>query len=514
MSRFEVAGVVLGALPLLMGGAKLFKSHLEKCSVWWKFRETFEGMVGSIEDQMIAYRQNVKFLLRPLALSAKTEFSLLNDRPPSLWYDTTTQATLRERIGHDEFAWLISKFRRLDEIVQEVSSLLPIRDGKACLPAPGTVDETTLRLAFSFTNKRKLLNEVAAINASIRGFLETDLHIAQATVLGPAIMAKGRKEACVTRAAPFLELQTQAARLLKVDFSNPDDDGATSSEKSQDRVNVDQVSQLKEQLRSATEFEAGIKAGEEHSVSKLILSTTQAALLHSKPDAETSWQPKKPAKSLKRERTRGADTAPYTSASTSSGQSQPQNQGAVSLSRSHVRFAPTPSRTTQALARPNLGSSPVKIACDFLSDPLPSGRAGYLEDGDKIISLSLDRADQPGAQQRGAEDLEAFYKSVPYLDERIRLGVKLAYTILGLGTSVWFPQGWDGDDILVSLEHPAVPIFTHNCIRLALDRELADVILRCVGIRFSVVPDLGKAEFVHEVLAAVVEPLEDYARKF
>ncbi|CAH0032706.1 unnamed protein product [Clonostachys rhizophaga] len=45
-----------------------------------------------------------------------------------------------------------------------------------------------------------------------------------------------------------------------------------------------------------------------------------------------------------------------------------------------------------------------------------------------------------------------------------------------------------------------------------LGQDLADVVLRCVGLRFSVVPDLGKAEFISEVLTCVIEPLEDYIR--
>ncbi|KAK9422964.1 putative Prion-inhibition and propagation HeLo domain-containing protein [Seiridium unicorne] len=44
--------------------------------------------------------------------------------------------------------------------------------------------------------------------------------------------------------------------------------------------------------------------------------------------------------------------------------------------------------------------------------------------------------------------------------------------------------------------------------------DLADVILRCVRIRFSVIPDLGKVDFIQEMLVAVIEPLGDFARSF
>lgn len=131
MSGFEIAGVVLGALPLLLEGAKFSKSYFERCRGWWYFRNTFEQMISSIEDGMIAHRQNMELLLQPLDLDAVTESGLLSDGPLSPgWHDPHIQASLRMRVGHEHFPWLIGKFRRLDEIIRMVSSVLPIRNAK------------------------------------------------------------------------------------------------------------------------------------------------------------------------------------------------------------------------------------------------------------------------------------------------------------------------------------------------------------------------------------------------
>jgi hypothetical protein len=131
MSGFEIAGVVLGALPLLLEGAKISKSYFERCRGWWYFRNTFEEMINSIEDGLIAHRQNMELLLQPLNLDAMTESRLLGDGPLSPdWHDPGIQASLRTRIGHEHFPWMIGKLRRLDEIIESVSSVLPIRNGK------------------------------------------------------------------------------------------------------------------------------------------------------------------------------------------------------------------------------------------------------------------------------------------------------------------------------------------------------------------------------------------------
>jgi hypothetical protein len=73
---------------------------------------------------------------------------------------------------------------------------------------------------------------------------------------------------------------------------------------------------------------------------------------------------------------------------------------------------------------------------------------------------------------RNIISLEKFYKSDGRLDRRLRLGLKLAYSILGMGTTPWFPQGWDSSDISVFYDVTAVPFFLHHCVRKALSRTV------------------------------------------
>ncbi|KEZ42033.1 hypothetical protein SAPIO_CDS6438 [Scedosporium apiospermum] len=552
----------------------------------------------------------MELLLQPLDLDAVTESGLLSNGPLSPdWHDPHIQASLRMRVGHEHFPWLIGKFRRLDEIIRIVSSVLPIRNGKVDLPSSETVDFTFLRLAVSFTGKRQLLVEVEKINESISKFLERDLRCAQATLIGPAIMSKGRKTASAETARPFLNLQSQASRLcsildplkwpcscgnqhrcgiatfwsydtawhregslnlllgntgqerlLKVGFKEASDlgpgEGATA-EKIEGRFNISQISQLKEEFRSEPDYKKRIKMGKEHKVAALATPCFNTVLLPFKRSSETKWQPRK-ANKLTINNTTSA--------------------GAVGDAPGHnAQFASSPTRSvTPRSSTPDAQPAPEEITCGFFSDPLPSRERGYIKDGDKIVSLRID-TDKCLGQIQG---LGQFLHAIPYLDQRIRLSIKLAYTILSLGTSVWFPQPWSGETVLVSSEHPSVPFVTHNCIREALHRTkppsrphaemavltvgivllqlifqqtieeqpffdryrfsgevtewtlrqaamkwqeqvevmygsgLADAISRCVAFNFAVDPDLGKAEFVHEVLEAVVEPLEMFSLRF
>jgi hypothetical protein len=341
---------------------------------------------------------------------------------------------------------------------------------------------------------------------------------------------------------------------LKVDFNEASDLGqgeGTIAEKREERVNISQISQLKEEFRSEPDYKARVKIGKKHKVAALATPSFNTALLSVKQSLETQWQPRRPNKLTVNSET---------------------SSGTVRGAPSHnAQFASPPTRSaTPGYSMPDIQPAPEEITCGFLSDPLASRERGYIKDGDKIVSLSID----PDKCRSQVEGLGQFFREVPNLGNRIRLGIKLAYTILSLGTSVWLPQPWSGENVLVSYDYPPTPFVTHNCIREALLRSkppsrphaemavltvgivflqllfqqtieeqpffdryrfsgqvtewtlrqaamkwqeqveathgsaLADAISRCVTFNFAVDPDLGKAEFVHEVLEAVVLPLE------
>lgn len=45
MSGFEIAGVVLGAFPIVMSGLERYRKAFEPLKSWWKFQRTFEVFI-------------------------------------------------------------------------------------------------------------------------------------------------------------------------------------------------------------------------------------------------------------------------------------------------------------------------------------------------------------------------------------------------------------------------------------------------------------------------------------
>ena len=133
MSGFEIVGVILGSLPLVIEGCKIASPYLERTAFWFKFRTSFPDMLKDLEEALYQSRQNVKWLLAPLSLDGQTLEHILKDVAPAngSWCDPEFQGRLRERLGHSDFVFLLSKFERVWEIVQVLRGLLvPIEDGK------------------------------------------------------------------------------------------------------------------------------------------------------------------------------------------------------------------------------------------------------------------------------------------------------------------------------------------------------------------------------------------------
>ncbi|KAK4666783.1 LOW QUALITY PROTEIN: hypothetical protein QC763_303260 [Podospora pseudopauciseta] len=598
MSGLEVAGVVLSTFPLIIDGGKLVRGYLQVTKFWWKFSSQFSDFISAVEDELIAFRQNVELLLRPLALDAATE--PLEQRAFERMARFKAPIDAEARLGREKLVWFMEKLRRLNQILEEICTLLiPIQDGKIHIPRSGTVDFAILRLALH--KKRDLMKEVTTINTQISRFLEADLRIAQATLLAPATMGKEEWKACLAATAPYLDMQSKTAQLYRAfrpeswlcrcqtlhpcgiatvwsdHHAKQPGRGAIdlflgSNEPPNMPVEVgvevsagvdstcdgsgnaeplfDQVADLTARIRLDAGFEMHIKAGKQQNSMVLALSSFQTAVNPRQSIIDPIWMPRKTAKLAK-----------------------PDSAQRHAVPKLPEAASPVPKK--------------LRVGCNLLKNPISvleqHGDTIHYEDNTITLSAKRQHPSETGSSLKSSiQTLVDFRKSASLLlSERIRIGIKLAYTILGLGTSAWIPQAWDDRDVQVVRNTPPTVYFHHASIRSALERqvansrehaqmtiftlgttllqllfqeriedqpyykahcnsdgsvndwthwraaqewqeevemihgpELADVIARCVGVNFVATPDLGKAEFVQEVLISVIEPLEKYVKHF
>lgn len=126
MSGFEIAGLVLGAFPIVCSAAKQLKPVFENTKSWWKFETSFEIFTAAITTQEIAYRQVLRRLVEPLDITEKEYESLISDPNASLWHESHVQQGLQQRLQGDEYHWFMSNMVDLKTAVLELQKLLPL----------------------------------------------------------------------------------------------------------------------------------------------------------------------------------------------------------------------------------------------------------------------------------------------------------------------------------------------------------------------------------------------------
>jgi hypothetical protein len=129
MSGFEIVGVVLGALPLVIEAAKGLESYLNGIKAAWLFRRHFKEFIRAITIEEIFFIQNLDLLLAPLDLSDRERQSLKDSQTSNLWHHPDILDKIRQH--HKEALPVCTRLlRELDDSLNELYKVLPIKNGK------------------------------------------------------------------------------------------------------------------------------------------------------------------------------------------------------------------------------------------------------------------------------------------------------------------------------------------------------------------------------------------------
>lgn len=129
MSGFEIAGIVLGAFPLLVEGLKGARSRFSDVRTWWQFDRAFQDFVFAIEHEHVVYSQMLGLLFDPildrLELDEAEVNVLLKDSKSPLWQDHHVQKILRQRV-EPHASWFFRQLADINEVIEEIRQFLPI----------------------------------------------------------------------------------------------------------------------------------------------------------------------------------------------------------------------------------------------------------------------------------------------------------------------------------------------------------------------------------------------------
>ncbi|MCJ1428158.1 hypothetical protein MMC29_006066 [Sticta canariensis] len=129
MSGVEVAGVVLGAFPILVNCLQYYRKGFEPLEEWWKFRTSFIRFIDDISHEMMKYTTNMERLLHPIIVDNNSFRALMADAKEPRWTDGSLEILLENRLA-SQYGRFLRIVDEMEEIVESLKKFLQInKDG-------------------------------------------------------------------------------------------------------------------------------------------------------------------------------------------------------------------------------------------------------------------------------------------------------------------------------------------------------------------------------------------------
>jgi hypothetical protein len=129
MSGVEVAGLLLGAFPLVISALEHYRKGFKPLQEWWMFESEFGNFIEELGTQQARFDMNLEKLLEPFVTSDKNMNELLNDQTGKLWQEPILQSQLRKRLGAS-LQWYLAICNKMFKVLDRLKTLLGITNGK------------------------------------------------------------------------------------------------------------------------------------------------------------------------------------------------------------------------------------------------------------------------------------------------------------------------------------------------------------------------------------------------
>jgi hypothetical protein len=116
MSGVEVAGLVLGALPLLLAGLQFYAEGIAVTKRYWKYREEVNSLLDDLKAENAVYQNSIETLLLGV-VDAKDVTEFLANPGGELWKAASFEGRLKKRLGasYDPYLSIVTKLRTTAE---------------------------------------------------------------------------------------------------------------------------------------------------------------------------------------------------------------------------------------------------------------------------------------------------------------------------------------------------------------------------------------------------------------
>ncbi|OBT67080.1 hypothetical protein VE03_04481 [Pseudogymnoascus sp. 23342-1-I1] len=175
MSGFEVIGVVLGGLPLILKVATDYKEAFEPITKWRRFRSEFRTFINDVDIQKQLFESSVERLLDHADLSSEQKHSLLVTVDQDVWRQFNVQEALEQRTG-GSCATYLQLLNEIGEDFNKLQVMMSLKNGSVDWAEEGK-DKwhyQRKRISHSFSKKGPaLVGSIWDKNRKFKDLLET-----------------------------------------------------------------------------------------------------------------------------------------------------------------------------------------------------------------------------------------------------------------------------------------------------------------------------------------------------
>lgn len=133
MSGIEVAGLVLGAIPLIISAIEHYESSLDRAKVFFKWQDVLEKARRDLWVQYSSYEMTLRILLVDLANEAELE-ELLSEPQSTLWDNPELIQGLRDKLG-ETYQVYVYTIKQMESCVKTLARHLDIDRRDVCFHA-------------------------------------------------------------------------------------------------------------------------------------------------------------------------------------------------------------------------------------------------------------------------------------------------------------------------------------------------------------------------------------------
>jgi len=126
MSGLEIAGLTLGAFPIMLRLLDDYRKGAEAMGDWWQIRRAYEEWKHDLDYHRTAFELNSKLILMPLMEDDEVE-KFLSDPLHETWRDKMWEKRLRERLP-DSYESVVNVINGIYDIMETMRKELGVHN--------------------------------------------------------------------------------------------------------------------------------------------------------------------------------------------------------------------------------------------------------------------------------------------------------------------------------------------------------------------------------------------------